>query len=66
MWGISLAGDMDIWRGPMEGVDCADTVSEYVPPSESVRWLYPDGRDADARIAAVEAAASSTVPVWWF
>lgn len=34
--GISFDGDMDKLRGPIEGVDCAE-VSEYVPPSESVR-----------------------------
>lgn len=66
MCGISLEGDIDMFRGPIEGVDCADVVFEYVPPSDSVLVLYPDGRDAEARMAAVEAAASSTVPVWWF
>ena len=52
-------------RGPNEGVEFADPVSEYDPPSDAARWLKP-GRDADARTAAVAAAASSTVPVWWF
>lgn len=63
MWGISLEGDRDMVRGPIEGVECADTVSEYVPPSDAALWLYPEGRDADARTAAVAAAASSIVPV---
>lgn len=66
MWGISLEGDKDMLRGPIEGVEVADMVREYVPPSDSARWEYPDGRVADAKTAAVAAAASSTVPVWWF
>jgi hypothetical protein len=57
---------MDILRGPIEGVECAEAVLENVPPSDSARWEYPDGLDAEAKTAAVAAAASSTVPVWWF
>lgn len=63
MCGISVEGDMDMLRGPMEGVECAETVPEYVPPSDSARWEYADGREAEAKTAAVAAAASSTVPV---
>lgn len=32
--GISLGGDIEVWRRPGEGVDAADAVSEYVPPSD--------------------------------
>ena len=63
MCGISLEGDKDMVRGPIDGVECADTVSEYVPPSDAALWPYPGGRDADAKTAAVAAAASSIVPV---
>ena len=32
--GISLVGDRDVSRRLGEGVDAADAVSEYVPPSD--------------------------------
>lgn len=60
----SADGESDMVRSPGEGDEFPDPVSEYVPPSDRGRWLRPDGRDAKA--AAVAAAASSTVPVWWF
>lgn len=56
---ISLGGDIDSLRRPGEGVEAADAVSEYVPPSDPP-GPYPDDRPASA--AAVAAAASSTVP----
>lgn len=60
----SVEGESDMVRPPGEGDEFPDPVSEYVPLSDRGRWLRPDGRDANA--AAVAAAASSTVPVWWF
>lgn len=57
--GISFVGDNEVLRKPGDGVDAADAVSEYAPPSDPA-WLYPEDREASA--AAVAAAASSTVP----
>ena len=56
-----LEGDIEFVRSPGDGVVCADAVSEYIPPSECVRFVRPEGWES--RAAAVAAAASSTVPV---
>jgi len=62
--GIPAAGDIDKCRSLGEGVGIGDAASEYSSISERVDRLGADWREANA--AAVAAAASSTVPVWWF
>ena len=47
-----------------DGVFKGEAVSEYSSASERADLLGADAREA--RAAAVAAAASSTVPVWWF
>lgn len=58
MGGRLEVGERERLRCPGEGVDAADALSEYVPPSDSV--LTPEEREASA--AAVIVAASSMVP----
>ena len=62
--GTSLDGDSDKLRSAGDGVVRIEAVSEYPPPSDCVLCNRCVGRDA--KTAAVAAAASSTVPVWWF
>jgi hypothetical protein len=62
--GIPAAGERDIGRSLGDGVPSGDAVSENSSASERVDLLGADAREAKA--AAVAAAASSTVPVWWF
>lgn len=62
--GIPAAGERERGRSFGEGVPNGDAASEYSSASERVDLLGADAREAKA--AAVAAAASSTVPVWWF
>jgi hypothetical protein len=62
----SAFGDIERLRWPGEGVDIGEPAAEYCSPSDlgpRPVLLLPC---LVARAAAVAAAASSTVPVWWF
>lgn len=64
MTGMPFAGDIVIARALGDGVGIGEPFSEKSSASERGPRAEPDPRDAKA--AAVAAAASSTVPVWWF
>ena len=59
-----VAGETEDGRSLGEALCMGDFVSEYSSPSEREPRVCIDARDAKA--AAVAAADSSIVPVWWF
>lgn len=62
--GMPAAGERERGRSFGDGVLSGDAVSEYSSASERADLVGCEAREA--RAAAVAAAASSTVPVWWF
>ena len=60
---ISTPGDMDKFRCAGEGVVSGEPLFDIWSPSERAPVLLPARA---AKAAAVAAAASSIVPVWWF
>jgi hypothetical protein len=57
---------MERSRPAGDGVVSGDPVLERLPDGERVGRAGRPPAERDARAAAVAAAASSTVPVWWF